>query len=91
MWRRLLRVRHAFDLAGGCVDGRLIWCVVIVRRVVEARRLTLNGPVPNMASASRPQQPAPENEKPIHSIDPAAIRKRNAGAKPSFWAKLKCW
>jgi len=62
---------------------------LIVRRVVEARKLTLNGTVPNMSNAPRTQPLSPLSEKPMHSIDPEAIKRRNA--KPSFWSKLKCW
>ncbi|KIW02890.1 uncharacterized protein PV09_05940 [Verruconis gallopava] len=62
---------------------------LIVRRVVEARRLALSGGALNVVSGSRTLPLEPLNEKPIHSIDPDALKKKNQNS--GFWSKLKCW
>jgi hypothetical protein len=72
---------------GGDAAG-LTSMAVIVRRVVEARKLTLSGGPPAANTGPRTLL-EPLNEKHMHNIDPEAIKRRNEN--PTFWSKLRCW
>jgi len=61
---------------------------LLVRRVIESRKLQQNGGMSMMAHAPRTMPLGPISEKPRTTIDPEALRRRN---KDGLWDKLKCW
>lgn len=63
--------------------------IVLVRRVVEARRLAANG-----GAAAVPTRTAalpPMNEKDNMSSNAATEKPTSGTEKESFWKRLKCW
>ncbi|KAE9963708.1 hypothetical protein BLS_008986 [Venturia inaequalis] len=62
---------------------------LLVRRVIEARKLQQNGGTTAMANAPRTTPLGPITEKPRTIIDPASYKKRND--KGGFWSKMRCW
>ncbi|KAF2813963.1 ras-domain-containing protein [Mytilinidion resinicola] len=62
---------------------------LLVRRVVEARRLQATGGAP--AAAARTEPLPPLSEKQIADSQMPGNTFRPDGPKQSFWEKLKCW
>ncbi|KAK3076921.1 hypothetical protein LTS18_011642 [Coniosporium uncinatum] len=62
---------------------------LLVRRVVEARRLQANGGVEPTTTEKTKSLP-PVSEKPKTTIDPKKVPSRN-NKDASFWSKLRCW
>lgn len=67
----------------------LIQGTVVVRRVVEARRLAANGGTESMPTRTAALPPMTEKDNMSSSAPPD---KHNDGpSKWSFWKRLKCW
>ncbi|KAF2500534.1 ras-domain-containing protein [Lophium mytilinum] len=62
---------------------------LLVRRVVEARRLQATGGAPSAAARTEPLPPL--SEKQITDSQMPGNTFRPGGPKNSFWKKLKCW
>lgn len=68
--------------------------VVLVRRVVEARRNKAQGITPALPSSTARTQPLPQaqNEKSAIPPGPGSHSQRPVTPqKTSFWSKMKCW
>ncbi|KAF2663595.1 ras-domain-containing protein [Microthyrium microscopicum] len=63
---------------------------LLVRRVVEARRIHAGGDA-SMAQATHTQPLPPLTEKPVTSITAAKLAARSRANQPSWWRRLKCW
>ncbi|KAL2356134.1 P-loop containing nucleoside triphosphate hydrolase protein [Cryomyces antarcticus] len=67
---------------------------LLVRRVVEARKLQASGGIPPEAPSMHTLSPSTQNEKPaVQSSTGVGGRPSSSGpqAKKGFWASLKCW
>lgn len=63
--------------------------IVLVRRVVEARRLTASGGASNALQPVRTAALTPMNDNAQNSSDSSA--EKGHGDSPSIWKKLRCW
>lgn len=63
------------------------WDIVLVRRVVEARRIAAQGGAGPNRTAVLP----PLDEKDVSSLNAPPDKNNGAPKKERFWKRLKCW